>query len=312
MNFKLISLALIALAVCQSGLVMEKEPQDIFEEVKTGNVDAVKKFLLEKSSVLSGLRKGEALYWAAYHGNKEIVQLLLEYKAIINWKDRSGHTPLYWASYRGYLEIVQELLNHGADINCEDNNAPLINASCEGYSAIVEELLRRDAQNVNWGSGPYKLTALHYASQREECREIVQKLLHYGADINCKDDEGDTPLHHAASLGKLENLKELLRYAVDINRVRNRLGETVLDIAKEKENFLMVKLLEDELKKQEEFKNRYTLGPSNPVIQAYPLKFAQEDENLPQAQGLLQSASSAANNDLSALLNNSFVLKRDK
>ena len=52
-------------------------------------------------------------------------------------------------------------------------------------------------------------------------------LLKYGADPNLKDPQGMTPLIHESKRGKIENVKFLLQYSVDVNIANNR-NETAL------------------------------------------------------------------------------------
>jgi len=59
----------------------------------------------------------------------------------------------------------------------------------------VEVLLSHGA-NVNC-KGDKGETPLHEAVQRGQ-RTTVEVLLSHGANVNCKDDKGNTPLHEAA------------------------------------------------------------------------------------------------------------------
>ncbi|HMW02811.1 MAG TPA: ankyrin repeat domain-containing protein, partial [Acidobacteriota bacterium] len=59
------------------------------------------------------------------------------------------------------------------------------------------------------------------------------------ADVNCPDNEGNTPLHFAAKGKNLKNVKILLDHGAKTN-LKNKLGETPLDLAWFKE---MVDLL---------------------------------------------------------------------
>jgi ankyrin repeat protein len=78
-----------------------------------------------------------ALYWAAYHGHRRIVRLLVASGADVNAPDCTGcavsacgesaecagrapaavcrYTPLHGAAFNGHSEIVAELLLRGAD-----------------------------------------------------------------------------------------------------------------------------------------------------------------------------------------------------
>ncbi|OIW25038.1 hypothetical protein CONLIGDRAFT_583453, partial [Coniochaeta ligniaria NRRL 30616] len=107
------------------------------------------------------------LLWAAFHGHKNIVQLLLKKGANIEAKDYRNRTPLLWAACRGCEDVVQLLLEKGANIEAKDywNLTPLLWAACRG------------------------------------CEDVVQLLLERGANIEARDPDGETPLLLAARKG---------------------------------------------------------------------------------------------------------------
>jgi ankyrin repeat protein len=57
-----------------------------------------------------------ALFIACLKGYKEIVKVLLDYKADINHQDSSGKTALDIAQNGGHKEIVEMLLNSKRDM----------------------------------------------------------------------------------------------------------------------------------------------------------------------------------------------------
>lgn len=66
---------------------------------------------------------------------KEVAQLLI---ADINARDRYKKTPLHAAAYRGNKEVVQLLLEHGADVNARDyaNRTPLYYAKKDAIELL--------------------------------------------------------------------------------------------------------------------------------------------------------------------------------
>ena len=58
---------------------------------------------------------------AAEHGNKKIVELLVEYGADINRADNYGWTALSHGLENGHNEIVKLLLANGAQVNQANN-----------------------------------------------------------------------------------------------------------------------------------------------------------------------------------------------
>ena len=58
--------------------------------------------------------------------------------------------------------------------------------------------------------------------------EKFQSLLEAGADINCEDKDGWTPLHWAAALGRIEMARRLVEAGADVNAQDDN-GYTPLD-----------------------------------------------------------------------------------
>ncbi|XP_043484103.1 putative ankyrin repeat protein RF_0381 isoform X2 [Leptopilina heterotoma] len=143
---------------------------------------------------------------AINEGNAETVKELLQKEININDQDRDGKTILYHAVNAGNLLIVEEILKYRPDINEEKY-------------------------------------ALHIAVENGH-KEIVELLLEpkFGAEINCKNDNGNTPLYVSARKGNTEIFKMLLIKGADINEV-NCIQETALSIAAKKGHEEIVKLL---------------------------------------------------------------------
>lgn len=60
------------------------------------------------------------MHEAVYYGSTEVCELLLEYGADVNAKDKKDFTPLHLAVGEGYVDVVELLLEHGADVNAKD------------------------------------------------------------------------------------------------------------------------------------------------------------------------------------------------
>ena len=107
------------------------------------------------------------LHSAAYYGDLEMVQVLLEYGANVNTKNSVGCTPLDFASLGGRHNeprVARLLIEHGADPNTRDMVG---------------------------------LTPLHRASRSGRI-EVLRLLIEHGGDVEVKDDKGRTPLDIAS------------------------------------------------------------------------------------------------------------------
>lgn len=93
------------------------------------------------------------------------------------------NAELITAAFLGNLEQVQRLLEKGANVNAKRDNGitALMGASLEGHTEIVEVLLAKgadvNAKNNMLGSG---FTACDYASRKDH-QDIVKLLVRAGA-----------------------------------------------------------------------------------------------------------------------------------
>jgi ankyrin repeat protein len=91
----------------------------------------------------------------------------------------------------------------------------------------IKDLIERGA-DVN-AKEEYGNTSLHWASLMD-CIEIVKLLIEKGADVNAEDIDGWTPLHMAADLNQMETAKLLIELGADVDAKCNK-GKTPLDLA---------------------------------------------------------------------------------
>ena len=87
------------------------------------------------------------LNFAAWHGRKEIAELLIAKGADVNAKDDNGRTPLYEAALNGHKEIAELLIAKGANVNAkaDDGGTPLHDAAWSGYKAAAELFIAKGA-----------------------------------------------------------------------------------------------------------------------------------------------------------------------
>ncbi|KOS23183.1 Ankyrin-3 [Escovopsis weberi] len=174
---------------------------------------------------------GNALTAAAFDGNLELVQLLIEAGADVNHADGWA---LQTAATEGYDKIVEELLSHGADVNACTSNANFkqgtaLQGACEsGKANIVELLLGHDA-NPNLGTGPDAPPVVAAAMRGED--GIVSHLVQAKADLDVfGGSDHSTPLINAAAYLPQASLKLILDAGADIN-LPNDEGESALIVA---------------------------------------------------------------------------------
>jgi ankyrin repeat protein len=192
---------------------------EIQDAVQEGNIAKVRELLKNDPKLASDASEYDArgfktlrtpLHYAAYTGNTEMIELLLDYHADVNAKDMSGVTPLHLAAAEGHPEAVRLLLAAKADPNARDSKieaTPLLLATASGFRETVAILLDSKA-NVN-AQDHVGMSALAVACGRGY-KPIVIILLDHKANVNIRDKTGLTPLQLAHGAGH-KDIEALLK-----------------------------------------------------------------------------------------------------
>lgn len=157
-----------------------------------GHTAAVK-LLLDMGSDINAqieTNRNTALTLACFQGRHEVVSLLLDRKANVEHRAKTGLTPLMEAASGGYIEVGRVLLDKGADVNA----TPVPSS--------------RD-------------TALTIAADKGHLK-FVDLLLQRGAAVEVKNKKGNSPLWLAANGGHLSVVKILKNHNADIDSQDNR------------------------------------------------------------------------------------------
>ncbi|XP_055484722.1 ankyrin repeat and SOCS box protein 3 [Psammomys obesus] len=188
---------------------------------REGNVKILRKLLRKGRSVdVADNRGWTPIHEAAYHNSVECLQMLIHTDSSENYikaKTFEGFCALHLGVSQGHWKITQILLEAGADPNATtlEETTPLFLAVESGQIDVVKLLLQYGA-NVNGFHSMCGWNSLHQASFQGSA-ETVQLLLKRGADKECQDDFGITPLFVAAQYGKLESLSILISSGANVN-----------------------------------------------------------------------------------------------
>ena len=205
--------------------------------------------------------KATPLHSAAWHGLKEMVELLIAKGADVNAKNVAGWTSLHNAIAAGQEEVVDLLIAAGTDVNAKDRHGktPLDEAINPFYNKTeIANLIRKHGGKHGTihsavGGGDVEaakeflaagadvnvkdkrgFTSLHWASISGH-KEAVELLITKGADVNAMRGGGGTPLSYASSWGHEEIVELLIAKGADVN-VKDAFSETPLDVSTHPDN----------------------------------------------------------------------------
>ena len=228
------------------------------------------------ANVLATSSKGRnALHFAASRGDEPLTKLLLRKRwdvHFVNATSSDGLTPLMYSAYGGHGSIAKHLVAHGArtDVEtpdgltaeriAEDRNhtelsywllrvqvllnngwTPFMIVAFYGDSEAVELLIEHNMQHIN-DSDADNFTALHVAATKGKS-DIARLILKKGANANVITQRAHiTPLMAATQNGHLDVAEIILSNGANID-MRARNGATALYMATCKNHTDMVGLL---------------------------------------------------------------------
>ncbi|XP_032234858.2 ankyrin repeat and KH domain-containing protein 1 isoform X2 [Nematostella vectensis] len=204
----------------------EDENVDSIETTPIDESDSVVRSVAEADVSLD-----EMMSLACRQGKLDIVELLLESGAHVDYRNKAGNTPLLEACSQGHVDVARYLLDHSANIDAptETTSDSALTWACTlGNEAIVKLLLQRKA-NVEHRTKD-GCTALMFAALAGHVK-VATMLLDHGAEINVESDSNkDSPLTFACWKGHCDVVELLLARSANIEH-RTKEGFTPLMFA---------------------------------------------------------------------------------
>ncbi|KAL3492053.1 ankyrin repeat-containing domain protein [Aspergillus germanicus] len=190
------------------------------------------RFLLERGWDVNGNSVGfgtPPLGYAAANNAVDCMRVLIEFGADLEYCDVDGFTSLYHAAWGGNPEALQILLDAGADPDPLDpyGNSPLIRAAAKSHE--VTRLLVEAGVDVNEQSNAGS-TALINAAARDQ-PESVHLLIQHGADLEMRL-QGRAALAWAIRENSLRAAQVLVRAGADITALDEQ-GNTPLRLVRD-------------------------------------------------------------------------------
>lgn len=136
----------------------------------------------------------------------------------INEKDYSGRTPLQRAVADNDLARVQWLLTVGADLNIKNKN-----------NFFEKTLLHEVAEN----------------NENESHFGVAEVLLNHGANVNARDNQGQTPFYLLARAGNMRMIQLFLNFNVNLATLDDRGSSFLFPAFEYNDNLEVLQLLID-------------------------------------------------------------------
>ena len=197
--------------------------------INNGDIEIAKLLLTNKAKI-----KGElllAIKSPIIESRIDMMKLLIDNKANINYTDDDGFTPLNIAIETGNMETAKLLITNGADVNSlmQDGVSLIGYAIAQNNMDLLQILIENGANINNTNGDSWADTPLMTAS-RLGLDNVVRILLSRNADINAVDMNGNTALHTAALNSQLSVIKLLLEKNPNLD-IQNKVGNTALHLA---------------------------------------------------------------------------------
>jgi len=192
--------------------------------------------LLEAGTLLEAKNRigRTSLASAANAGHCQVVALLLERGADANTVDFcAGNSPLISCVAGKHVRCAEQLLPH-SDLSITNKNgvnafhASVMSASYDCFKLLLSRMAAVDVRtgpDMDAPNKPFNQTAAHIACAKGQ-HKMLEKLLKRGTSRTARDSMQCTPLHHAAAVGQLSCIVQLIGHPEAYKMVPNNINAT--------------------------------------------------------------------------------------
>ena len=228
---------------------------DIWKAAAEGNVAAITRHIASGADVNAREPTvgNTPLILASVFGQQDVAKLLIDAGAKLEIKNNERTTALFNAVFFGRPTIVKALVENGADIYATDKTGVSVidfasapwSRELEGVYRLVYGLLQMDLdvtetkkfraatakylrEQAKKRPPPQGTTdnELFVAALQDDASQITEMVAN-GANVNGKDENGNTPLHVAAAIGNFKATRALIAAKADLE-AKNNEGVTAL------------------------------------------------------------------------------------
>jgi uncharacterized protein len=188
----------------------------LFVAIKNGHSEIV------RSLMDAGAVSEAPLTLAAEYGQDKVVKLMLERGCDVNHRNSRGETALMFALKRGDRQLIKLLVDAGAEMNLSEIIYQLASSPTRAdFQAEIIGYFIEVGADVNAITGPTHFDRRKESSPRPtvlmaavdlHSLPIIQLLVESGADVNGRDDNGETVLFYLANYGFAKEDISILEY----------------------------------------------------------------------------------------------------
>ncbi|HLT33784.1 MAG TPA: ankyrin repeat domain-containing protein, partial [Aquaticitalea sp.] len=152
--------------------------------------------------------------------NKSIEYAISKEGNNVNKITHDGRTYIFWAAYKGDLELMQYLLEKGAKTDItDDKGSTILNfaAGAGQKNTKVYDLLIANGANLQKDLTPSGANALLLAAPFDSDFALINYFTSKGLDLNSKDAGGNGIFNYVARTGNVDLMKQLLEKGVKGN-----------------------------------------------------------------------------------------------
>ena len=184
-------------------------------------------------------------YRAAQNDDPKVFDYLLNRLSVAS----SGCTPLMLAALFNRHKLIRRFLERGDDASVRDNDGEtaLSRALKKGNTKAVSALREFHVEKKDF-SAPASDAAMLKAAD-DGALETILKLRDEGISVNVEDEQGNTPIILVVKAGHRGIVQQLYDLGADVNH-RNNVGETALAIAQASDSTDIANNLTDILDEQ--------------------------------------------------------------